>query len=254
MKRHMELLMGILLLAVVFAFTGPFPVWEMAGKQTNGIPVENGREQEAENRGESGNSGDTQTVVVLDAGHGGSDPGKIGVSGTKEKDINRSITCKTKALLEKNGITVILTRETDQGLSDASAKNKKLSDLEERCRIINESGAAFAVSIHQNSYSDPSVRGSQVFYYKSSAEGKKLAEALQTVFNDTISREKNRRIKENTSYYLLIHVKCPIVIAECGFLSNPDEEQKLSDEAYQDQVAEALAKGILEYLGEAAGE
>ena len=71
MKRHMELLMGILLLAVVFAFTGPFPVWEMAGKQTNGIPVENGREQEAENRGESGNSGDTQTVVVLDAGHGG---------------------------------------------------------------------------------------------------------------------------------------------------------------------------------------
>lgn len=254
MKRHMELLMGILLLLAVFTFTGPFPVWEMAEKQTNGIPVENGREQKAENRGEIGNSRASQTVVVLDAGHGGSDPGKIGVSGTKEKDINRSITCKTKALLEKNGISVILTRETDQGLSDASAKNKKLSDLEERCRIINESGAAFAVSIHQNSYSDPSVRGSQVFYYKGSAEGKKLAEALQTVFNDTISREKNRRIKENTSYYLLIHVKCPIVIAECGFLSNPDEEQKLSDEAYQDQVAEALAKGILEYLGEAAGE
>ncbi len=286
MKRHMELLMGILLLLAVFAFTGPFPVWEMAGKQTNGIPVENGREQEVENqkengsenrredgsessgetggaavenRGESGeaeskNSGDSQKVIVLDPGHGGSDPGKIGVSGTKEKDINLSVTYKAKELLEQNGITVILTREADQSLSDASAKNKKLSDLEERCRIINESGAAFAVSIHQNSYSDPSVRGSQVFYYKSSAEGKKLAEALQTVFNDTISREKNRRIKENTSYYLLIHVKCPIVIAECGFLSNPDEEQKLSDDAYQDQVAEALAKGILEYLGKAAGE
>ena len=75
MKRHMELLMGILLLLAVFAFTGPFPVWEMAGKQTNGIPVENGREQEAENRGETGNSRASQTVVVLDAGHGGSDPG-----------------------------------------------------------------------------------------------------------------------------------------------------------------------------------
>ena len=243
MKRHMEILMGILLLLAVFAFTGPFPVWEMTGKQTNGVPVENGREQ-AENRGES------QKVVVLDAGHGGSDPGKIGVSGTKEKDINLSVTYKTKELLEQNGITVVLTRTEDQGLSDASAKNKKLSDLEQRCRIINESGAAFAVSIHQNSYSDPSVRGAQVFYYKSSAEGEKLAEALQTVFNETISREKNRQIKENTSYYLLIHVKCPIVIAECGFLSNPDEEQKLSGDTYQAQVAEALAKGILEYLGE----
>ena len=74
MKRHMELLMGILLLLAVFAFTGPFPVWEMAGKQTNGIPVENGREQEAKDRGEigeSGNSRASQTVVVLDAGHGG---------------------------------------------------------------------------------------------------------------------------------------------------------------------------------------
>ena len=255
MKRHMEILMGIMLLLAVFAFTGPFPVWEMTGKQTNGVLVENGREQE-ENRGETRNEnsgkidGTTQKIVVLDAGHGGSDPGKIGVSGTKEKDINLSVTYKTKELLEQNGITVVLTRTEDQGLSDASAKNKKLSDLEQRCRIINESGAAFAVSIHQNSYSDPSVRGSQVFYYKSSAEGEKLAEALQTVFNETISREKNRRIKENTSYYLLIHVKCPIVIAECGFLSNPDEEQKLSDDTYQAQVAEALAKGILEYLGE----
>ena len=284
MKRHMEILMGILLLLAVFAFTGPFPVWEMTGKQTNGVPVENGREQAEkqresgaaaeENRGKTGsessgktgepaeesfgesggteskNSGESQKIVVLDAGHGGSDPGKIGVSGTKEKDINLSVTYKTKELLEQNGITVVLTRTEDQGLSDASAKNKKLSDLEQRCRIINESGAAFAVSIHQNSYSDPSVRGSQVFYYKSSAEGEKLAEALQTVFNETISREKNRQIKENTSYYLLIHVKCPIVIAECGFLSNPDEEQKLSDDTYQAQVAEALAKGILEYLGE----
>ena len=106
------------------------------------------------------------------------------------------------------------------------------------------------VSVHQNSYSDGAVRGSQMFYYKNSEKGKQLAEILQKVFNESVSG-RELKAKENGEYYMLLHVSCPIVIAECGFLSNWEDAEKLRTEEYQDEVAEALTKGILQYIEEA---
>lgn len=88
-----------------------------------------------------------------------------------------------------------------------------------------------------------------MFYYKNSKEGKKLAETLQDVFNETVS-SKPHKPRENGEYYMLLHVSCPIVIAECGFLSNWEDAERLRTENYQDEVAQALAKGILKYLEE----
>ena len=227
MKKCGEFIMGVGLLLAAFLLSGPAAhLWQESAQ----------------------GSGQTAPVVVLDAGHGGDDPGKIGINKVLEKDINLSVTLKTKALLEAEGVEVVLTRKDENGLYKSTDGNKKRADLNRRCNLIEESGADFVVSIHQNSYRDGGVRGAQVFYYKDSEEGKKLAEAIQNVFNETISSEKKRAPKANGEYYMLLHVSCPIVIAECGFLSNWEEAERLKDDAYQDQVAEALAKGILSYL------
>ena len=229
MKRCVEFVMGVVLLLAVFVLSGPAA--EVLWNKSAAV------------------SGPRVPVVVLDAGHGGKDPGKIGINGVLEKDINLAITLKTKDLLEKEGVEVVLTRTDDNGLYEAADGNKKRADLNRRCEIIEESNADFVVSIHQNSYNDESVRGAQMFYYKSSEKGKALAEILQTEFNESVSA-KAHKIKGNGEYYMLLHVSCPIVIAECGFLSNWEDAEMLRTENYQDEVAEALAKGILQYIEE----
>lgn len=106
-----------------------------------------------------------------------------------------------------------------------------------------------AVSIHQNSYTESSVKGPQVFFYESSAQGRELAAALQEALNEMLEIERPREIKANDSYYLLRKTKSPTVIVECGFLSNPEEAEKLVTDAYQETVAEAVCSGILNYIG-----
>lgn len=187
-------------------------------------------------------------IVVVDSGHGGDDPGKIGINQALEKDINLKIALKLKERLTAAGITVIMTRETDEGLYQPGDTNKKIADLNERCRIIENSGAEIAVSIHQNSYHSEEIAGPQMFYYKTSVEGKRLAETLQSAFS-TVTDHNTRKAKENDNYYLLLHVACPVVIAECGFLSNWEEAKLLVTDEYQDTIADALCAGILEYLG-----
>lgn len=190
----------------------------------------------------------TKPVVVIDSGHGGNDPGKIGVDGSLEKDINLQIAMRLKSYLEASDIQVIMTRESDTGLYKENDSHKKMADMKERCRLINEAAPALAVSIHQNSYHEEAINGGQAFYYKNSEKGKRLAEILQKRF-DFVLGENNRRLaKANDSYYLLLHVKSPIVIVECGFLSNWKESAMLTSEDYQDRLAWTLHMGILEYL------
>lgn len=184
-----------------------------------------------------------RNLVVLDPGHGGRDPGKVGAQGEQEKDINLAISLKVKERLEKDGMEVVMTREKDVMLADEDASNKKLEDLNNRIRIINERQPAVAVSIHQNSYSDASVKGAQVFYFTHSDKGKQAAEAMQKELLE-FDQENTRKIKANDTYYLLKKTEVPTVIVECGFLSCPEEEALLTDEAYQKKLAEAIAKGI----------
>lgn len=189
-------------------------------------------------------------VVVVDAGHGGTDPGKVGVDGSLEKDINLAVAERLKTYLEQDDVKVIMTRETDTGLYSETDSRKKMADMKKRCEIIEESGADLVVSIHQNSYHEESVSGGQVFYYRDSSKGKALAEILQDRF-DYVLGDQNRRLpKANANYYLLLHVKCPIVIVECGFLSNWSESKMLNSEDYQDRVAWTIHMGIMEYLNQ----
>lgn len=187
-------------------------------------------------------------VVAVDAGHGGNDPGKVGVDGSLEKDINLQIALRLKEYLEQSDVRVVMTREEDTGLYQEEDSRKKMADMQNRCRRINESNPDLVVSIHQNSYHEEYVSGGQVFYYKDSANGKKLAEILQERFTYVLGDENRRQAKANGNYYLLLHVKSPIVIAECGFLSNRKEASLLQQEDYQDRIAWTLHMGIMEYL------
>ncbi|MCH5345135.1 MAG: N-acetylmuramoyl-L-alanine amidase [Acetatifactor sp.] len=186
--------------------------------------------------------------VVIDAGHGGSDPGKVGINNALEKDINLQIAMLVKQYLEANDIQVVMTRETDEGLYDADASNKKVQDMKRRIALIDEADTLVTVSIHQNSYPEEYVHGAQVFYYDGSVEGRRLAEYIQNRLIETVDPENTRQIKPNDSYYLLKKTGVPIVIVECGFLSNSMEAEKLISEDYQKEVAWAITIGILQYL------
>lgn len=189
-----------------------------------------------------------QKVVVLDAGHGAFDSGKVGVHGELEKDINLAIVKKLKFYLEQENVKVVLTREDDSPLYSSTDSNKKMADMKARIKTIEESSPDIAISIHQNSYTAESVNGAQVFYYTGSKKGEALAEVLQKRFDYVLGDKNRRSIKANKDYYLLVHVPCPIVIVECGFLSNSTEAKLLSDSAYQDKIAWTLHMGILQYL------
>lgn len=194
--------------------------------------------------------GEEKTCIVIDAGHGGTDPGKIGINGKKEKDINLQIAKELKKKLEKEGIEVIMTRESDEGLYNSSSRNKKVDDMKKRCKIIDEAKPVFTISIHQNSYPEEYVKGAQVFYYGQSQEGKELAEILQESMVQQLDKENHRTAKANESYYLLKKTESPTVIVECGFLSNSEEAKLLADKDYQKKVAESIHTGIKKYLKE----
>ena len=196
----------------------------------------------------SGNVEIAGPCVVIDAGHGGEDPGKIGINDALEKEINLQIAYKVKTYLEMNDVKVVMTREGDEGLNDANASNKKVQDMKRRLEIIEKTAPVIVVSIHQNSYPEEYVKGAQVFYYTQSEEGKGLAEKIQNQLVEKVDRENKRQIKANDSYYLLKKTAVPIVIAECGFLSNWDEAEKLCKEEYQERIAWAIHMGILQYL------
>ena len=195
-------------------------------------------------------TGNGVPVIVIDAGHGGVDPGKVGVSGVLEKDVNLAVAQKLQARLTADGFTVVMTRIEDEGLYSEGATNKKREDMAARVRLISEAKPELAISIHQNSFPDASCKGAQVFYYKDSEESKKLAELLQKKFPEVLGDGNTRQAKANSEYYLLKKTACPIVIAECGFLSSPEEERLLFAPEYQDKVADVLYQGIKQYLSE----
>lgn len=186
-------------------------------------------------------------TIVLDPGHGGQDPGKVSEQGTLEKDINLSIALKVKQLLASQPVKVILTRDSDVDLSTTDSGHK-MSDLKNRIDLITEHSPLLTVSIHQNSYPDPSVIGAQCFYRQGSEEGRQLAQILQTQIVASTNQTKIREIKDNESYYLLKNSPVTTAIVECGFLSSPQEEALLLTEEYQDKMAWAIHLGILQYI------
>lgn len=225
-SRALGIGMAFIVLAAAFYFSGE-DFWEQAS----------GKAREENSR-----------LVIIDAGHGGSDPGKIGVDGVKEKDLNLVMAKKLGTLLLQQDLEVLYLRESDAGLYDESASNKKVQDMKRRCDIINEEKPALVISIHQNSYHEESIHGAQVFYYATSSESERLAKVLQSELVRVVEPENHRQAKANDTYYLLKKTEAPVVIVECGFLSNWEECAKLQDENYQDRVVWAVHMGVLKYL------
>ena len=170
------------------------------------------------------------------------------MDGSLEKDINLEIAKKLKAYLEASDVKVVMTREEDKGLYGEKDSHKKAADMKKRCEVINEAKPNLVVSIHQNSYTSPEIKGAQVFYYTTSSESQKLAEILQNTLIEQVDPQNHRAAKSNDSYYLLKKAVCPIVIVECGFLSNWNEAALLVTEDYQQKIAQAIADGIEKHL------
>ena len=197
-------------------------------------------------------------VIVIDPGHGGMDGGASSSSGTSEKDINLSIGIMLRELLEKEGLHVIMTREEDRALYDeneeGSIRSHKTEDMKVRKSIIDEADADLAVSIHLNSFTqDSGVKGAQVFYPAagggdSAERSSAAAEIIQEKLNESINTEKDRTELAKDDVFILRNITCPIVIVECGFLSNAQEAEQLSKNSYQGKIAKTLKAGICSYL------
>lgn len=193
----------------------------------------------------------TNKVIVIDAGHGVPDEGAESSNGISEAKTNLNIALKLQTLLEQSGATVILTRSDENAIYDIDSKTlkeKKMSDLKNRVKIGNESSADIFVSIHLNKIPQQQYDGWQTFYNSESQDGQKLAVAIQNNLNNAIQKENNRIAKSIDNIYIIKHVEIPIAIVECGFLSNPEEEQKLLEDEYQNRLAWGIYNGIIDYF------
>lgn len=190
-------------------------------------------------------------VIVLDAGHGGLDSGAVGKNGVLEKDVNLSIVKTLRDMLEVSGFEVVLTRDEDVSIYDAGVegiRNQKLSDMDNRLEIVQSYPDSIFLCIHQNNYTDPQYFGGQMFYNNNNPDNRTLAQIMQNRFA-ALQEGNDREIKlSGDELFLLKSNPNPSLMIECGFLSNPEEEQKLSSWEYQQQVAFTIYSGLLEFI------
>ncbi len=190
----------------------------------------------------------SRLVVVIDAGHGGVDGGVVGIeTGTKESDINLSLSRILQTAFEDAGFYVIQTRPTEAGLYGTATNGYKKRDMKKRAEVINESMPALVISVHQNFFPMRSRRGAQVFFRENSVPSRLLAAHIQ----DSLNRmpecvKKSDALKGD--YYVLNCSEYPSVIVECGFLSNAEDEKLLVTEDYQKKIASAILEGSLSFL------
>lgn len=187
-------------------------------------------------------------TVVIDPGHGGPDGGASS-GDVQEKDLNLSVALKLRDILGENGYAVVMTRETDDIQMGENGKYSKKADLSHRMDVLNSANSDVFISIHMNKFTDPKYSGAQVFSSDNGDESKRLGEAIQASLKNNLDNSNTRAAKGNErNVYILRNAKGPAVLVECGFLSNADELQKLTDEEYQKKLAEAIQKGMEDYL------
>lgn len=179
-------------------------------------------------------------TIIIDAGHGIPDGGCVGTNGTVESEINFKIALRIQKLIEESGNKCIMTRTDENGISgliDATIRQKHVTDLRNRVKIGNESGADVFVSIHLNKISQIQYYGWQTFYKKDNEQSQKLAKTIQKAIGQTIEKENKREVAKISGVYIVDNVKIPISIVECGFLSNVEEERLLNTDEYQQKLA-----------------
>ena len=254
MKKKIELIMAVcLVIAAFFLGSQSAILVQNSHTDTGELPDTPGTDSvsdtELAGNGQNESSSDGLSIVI-DAGHGGIDPGKVGINDALEKDINLALALKLRDKFTQDAIRIILTRDSDTGLYSEGSTNKKAEDMQTRCKIISDASPIFTVSLHQNSYPSPEVCGAQVFYFGQSQDGKKLADMIQDSLISNVDPDNHRVAKANESYYLLKKTPTPTVIVECGFLSNPTEADLLLTDDYQNLLVDAIYNGIQNYLTE----
>ena len=190
-------------------------------------------------------------IFVIDAGHGGEDPGAIGVNGVYEKDLNLSIANEIGVYLSEKGYRVVYTRTDDKMLysEDENIKGfRKLSDLKNRLKIAKSNTDAILISIHMNSYAESKYSGLQGYYKPSCDKSRLLSESIQKSVRTEIQTENTRSVKKGNKIYILENYDGVGVLIECGFLSNPEECEKLCEKEYQKELSFSIVCGIIDYI------
>lgn len=186
-------------------------------------------------------------TVVIDPGHGGTDPGSIGYkTKVHEADINLKLSKMLKEKLDSAGINVVMTRETDASLAEGAGKLFKKRDMQLRKDLIKKIRPNMVISIHQNSYTNHSLRGAQVFYDKTSDISKQIADYIQGEFIENL--DHGNKCTSPGDYFMLKCTSAPSVIVECGFLSNVEEEKLLQTDDYQEKIVDCIYMGIVKFL------
>lgn len=213
----------------------------LSSDSVNAAAIPPGQTSSSESSGISENALEDKLIVV-DAGHGGFDPGTIGVTGSEEDGINLEVAGYLKEKLESFGAKVIMTRSDEKAIADT-----KDADMAKRRQIITDSGSDIVVSIHMNSFSDSSVSGPLVIFMEGSSKGEQLAKSIQQSLLEMLKpvQENNAR---SGDLYILRSGQQPCVIVECGYLSNEKEEQLLMQDDYQKEIADAICSGVIQYF------
>ena len=186
-------------------------------------------------------------TVVIDPGHGGADPGSIGYkTKVHEADLNLKLSKMLKEKLEAAGINVVMTRETEASLANGTGKAFKKRDMELRKALIKKIRPNMVISLHQNSYTNHSLRGAQVFYDKTSDISKQIADYIQEEFVKGL--DHSIKATSPGDYFMLKCTTAPSVIVECGFLSNAEDEKLLLSEDYQERIINCIYLGIVNFL------
>lgn len=190
-----------------------------------------------------------RTCVIIDAGHGGVDGGATSCTGVLESNINLEIALRLDDLMHLLGYDTWMIRTTDTSVytEGETIAQKKVSDLKERVRIVNETENALLISIHQNNFSDGRYSGAQVFYANTGGS-EALAKQLQAAMIQSLNPGSNRQSKITSGVYLMEHIDCTGILVECGFLSNPAEEAKLRSPDYQKSLCCVIAATVSSFL------
>lgn len=189
------------------------------------------------------NKKNSSITITIDAGHGGYDSGAVGTTGVLEKNITLPIAMKVGQILSKSGINVIYTRVSDNVVWPSDER----ADLQKRCDISNKANADYFVAIHANSADETSVNGLETYYFEGSSKGERLAKLVEQELVK-VTGLKDRGVKTE-GFYVLKNTNAAAILTEVGFISNSQQEKVLNSPEYQKKYAEAIATGILKYLG-----
>ena len=190
-------------------------------------------------------------IIILDAGHGGEDPGAVADGGIYEKDLNLQITLKIGRILEEKGYIVVYTRTDDKLLykEEENVKGiRKISDLKNRCKFADRYPGSIFVSIHMNSFGSSKYSGLQVYYSLDNQQSLSLANSVQERVVNDIQNSNKRVTKPGKDMYILEHISNPAILIECGFITNQEELKKLSEKEYQKQLSFSIVCGIIDYI------